>query len=315
MCRKGPELKTPLNLRIVPAAKPLVAMVIALLLFQSGSWALAQEASPAPRGPEDVILATTTSTQDSGLLDVLVPLFEAKTGYHLKPIAVGSGAAIKLGEEGEADVLLVHSPADEEEFVAAGHGIDRHLVFYNDFVIVGPTEDPAGIIGSATASEAMSKIATFGSIFISRGDDSGTHKKELGLWKAAGIEPSGDWYIESGSGMGDTLNIASERDAYTLADRGTYLSLKSRLSLDVLVEGDSTLLNVYHVIAVNPDNYSTINQQGSEAFISFLLAPEVQAIIGEFGNEEFGQPLFTPCADNSCGIESISTPVASPATS
>ena len=292
-----------------------VALITFALLAQTGSWAKAQEVSLEHRGAEDVILGTTTSTRDSGLLDVLVPLFEERTEYHLKPIAVGSGAAIKLGEAGEANVLLVHSPADEEKFVAAGHGINRHLVFYNDFVIVGPADDPAGIKGTTSAAEALGRIAAAKSRFGSRGDDSGTHKKELRLWKTAGIEPGGDWYVESGSGMGDTLNIASERDAYTIADRGTYLSLKSRLSLDILVEGDASLLNVYHVIAVNPDNYTTINSPGAQAFISFLLHPEIQSIIGEFGKEEFGQPLFTPCGDNSCRIEPAATPVASPASS
>lgn len=288
-------------------------MLILVLSDQGISGVSAQNATPAPRGEDDVILATTTSTQDSGLLDVLVPIFEQKTGFNLKPIAVGSGAALKMGQNGEADVLLVHSPADEQTFMDAGYGVDRHLVFYNDFIIVGPAGDPAGIAGTASATEAMKKIADTTSPFVSRGDDSGTNKKELGLWKSAGIDPSGSWYTESGTGMGDTLNIASERDAYTLTDRGTYLAQKSRLALNILVEGDRSLLNVYHVIAVNPDRYTTINSAGAQAFIAFLLDPAIQQIVGEFGTQEFGQPLFTPCADNVCGVEPAATPAASPA--
>ena len=287
----------------------IIALLAAVLLAPRP--VAAQEGTPE-RGPRDVILATTTSTQDSGLLDVLVPLFEEQTGYHLKPIAVGSGAALKLGEEGEADVLLVHSPAAEAEFMDAGFGVNRRLVFYNDFVIVGPDDDPAEIAGSTSAVDAMAKIAAAEAPFISRGDDSGTHRLELGLWEKAGIEPSGDWYVESGTGMGDTLNIANERDAYTVTDRGTYLAQSGRLSLPILVEGDPALLNIYHVIAVNPENHDRINTAGAEAFIDFLLDPAVQSVIGEFGVEEFGQPLFTPCADNSCGIEPVGTPTASP---
>lgn len=291
----------------------LIALVFTFSVLSPVALARAEEATPATAGPKDVILATTTSTQDSGLLDVLVPLFEERTGYHLKPIAVGSGAAMELGEKGEADVLLVHSPKAEEEFMAGGFGIDRHLVMYNDFVIVGPADDPAGIAGAATAADAMALVAASGSTFISRGDDSGTHKKELALWEAAGVEPAGDWYVESGTGMGETLNIASERDAYTLADRGTWLSMADTLDLEILLEGDPKLLNVYHVIAVDPANFDTVNSEGAQAFIAFMLDPDVQQAIGEFGIEEFGQPLFTPCADNSCGIEGDdATPAASP---
>jgi tungstate transport system substrate-binding protein len=288
-----------------------VLALLAVVLFVPPS-TVAQEGTPE-RGPQDVILATTTSTQDSGLLDVLVPLFEEQTGYHLKPIAVGSGAALKMGEEGEADVLLVHSPAAEEEFMDAGYGVNRRLVFFNDFVIVGPEDDPAGIAGSTSGVDAMTKIAEAEAPFISRGDDSGTHRLELGLWEKAGIEPSGDWYVESGTGMGDTLNIANERDAYTVTDRGTYLAQSDHLSLPILVEGDPALLNIYHVIGVDPENHERINTAGADAFINFLLDPAVQTVIGEFGVEEFGQPLFTPCADNSCGIEPSATPVATPA--
>jgi tungstate transport system substrate-binding protein len=266
---------------------------------------------PRPDRP-DVILATTTSTQDSGLLDVLVPLFNEQTGYRfkLKPIAVGSGAALELGRRGEADVLLVHSPAAELVFMAEGFGAERRTVMVNDFIIVGPHDDPAGIAGVPSAREAMTRIAAAEAPFVSRGDESGTNALELRLWQEAGITPEGSWYTESGTGMGDTLNIANERQAYTLADRGTYLALGDRLELDVLVEGAPELLNVYHVIAVNPANGPAVNTAGGEAFMAFLLDPATQAIISEFGVERFGQPLFTPCADNACGVAAAATPAA-----
>lgn len=295
-------------------AKHLIASLVALGIGLGNLGpVVAQDATPA--GPEDVILATTTSTQDSGLLDVLVPMFEEQTGYKLKPIAVGSGAALKMGEEGEADVLLVHSPKAETEFMDAGFGVNRHLVMFNDFVVVGPASDPAGIAGSASAIDAMTMISTTGSTFVSRGDDSGTHKLELGLWEKAGITPEGDWYTESGTGMGETLAIANERQAYTITDRGTFLSVGGDLDLEILVEGDKALLNIYHVIGVNPELHDTVNVAGADAFIAFMLDPATQAVIAEFGVAEFGQALFTPCADNSCGVEAApaATPVATPA--
>jgi len=261
-------------------------------------------------GPQDVILATTTSTADTGLLDALSPLFTEATGYALKPIAVGSGAALELGERGEVDVVLAHSPAAELTFMEEGFGAERRTVMYNDFVIVGPQDDPAGIAGATSAAGAFSAIAGSQARFVSRGDESGTHALELRLWKQAGIEPAGDWYIESGTGMGDTLNIANERGAYTITDRGTYLALKDRLELPIQVEGDRALINIYHVITVNPANGPRINSGGGEAFLTFLLDPGTQALIGQFGVEEFGEPLFTPCADNSCGVEAVATPAA-----
>lgn len=293
-----------------------VALVL-LILVGTTTPLVAEAAAPArsatlPTGPADVILATTTSTQDSGLLDVLVPRFEKQSGYHLKPIAVGSGAALKMGERGAADVLLVHSPQAEEEFMASGFGMDRHLVMYNDFLIVGPTDDPAGIRGERSAVDAMKKIAAARATFISRGDDSGTHRLERGLWEQAGIEPSGSWYQEAGTGMGETLNTASERNAYTISDRGTYLALSKRVDLPILVEGDMNLLNIYHVIAVNPARHPNVNVGGAAAWIRFLLAPETQSVIGAFGKDRFGQALFAPCADNACGVEAQATPVATP---
>ena len=262
---------------------------------------------PQP-GRQDVILATTTSTQDSGLLDTLVPLFQERTGYRLKPIAVGSGAALELGRRGEADVLLVHSPAAEQDFMAEGLGGERRIVMVNDFIIVGPLSDPAAIAGAPSTLEAMARIAKAEAPFVSRGDESGTNALELHLWRQAGIAPVGAWYTESGTGMGDTLNIANERQAYTLADHGTYLALRDRLELDVLVEGSPELLNVYHVITVNPANGPSVNTAGADAFVTFLLDPATQRVIGEFGVDRFGQPLFTPCADNACGVEAAATP-------
>ena len=272
---------------------------------------VAQEATPAAEG--DVILATTTSTADTGLLDAMAPIFQEETGYTLKPIAVGSGAALELGEKGEADVLLVHSPAAELQFMDGGFGTERRTVMYNDFVIVGPASDPAGIAEASGANDALQRIAESGSPFVSRGDDSGTNALEKKLWAAIDVTPSGDWYTEAGSGMGDTLNIANEREAYTISDRGTFLSLKDRLDLEVLVEGDPALLNIYHVILVNPDNGANIDTDGGQAFLDFLLEPSTQEFIGTFGVDEFGEPLFTPCADNSCGVEAGTAPAATPA--
>lgn len=253
----------------------------------------------APAGKEAIILATTTSTQDSGLLDVLVPAFEEPTGFSVKVVAVGSGQAMTMGAECNADVLLVHSPAAEEEFMAAGNGVDRRLVMHNDFVVVGPAADPAGIKGMASAPEAFAKIAGAEATFVSRGDTSGTHAKELGIWKKAEITPQGAWYLESGQGMGATLTIASEKGAYTLTDRATYLATKDNLALDILVGGDASLLNVYHVISVNPEKCSAVNSTGATSWADFLVSPEGQAMIGEFGVEEYGQPLFVPDAGKS----------------
>jgi tungstate transport system substrate-binding protein len=254
-------------------------------------------APAAPTNP-NIILATTTSTQDSGLLDVLVPLFEAESGYTVQTVAVGTGAALKMAEEGNADVLLVHAPSSEVALMDAGWGKDRMLVMHNDFVIVGPADDPAGIKGTAAAVDAFQKIFTAGSTFISRGDDSGTNKMEISLWGNANNDPNGaEWYVESGQGMGATLTIASEKTAYTLTDRATYLANKANLSLDILVEGDAALLNVYHVITVNPDKWPKSNYDGALAFANFMTSSDAQAVIKDFGVDKFGQPLFFPDAD------------------
>jgi len=247
------------------------------------------------RAQKAIILATTTSTQDSGLLDVLLPIFEKKTGYFVKTIAVGSGQAMAMGQKGEADVLLVHSPAAEKKFVAEGYGINRRIIMHNDFIIVGPPTDSAKIKGIKLASEAFKKIALANALFLSRGDNSGTHSKEKTVWKATGITPDGEkWYQETGLGMGQTLNVAAEKKGYTLADRGTYLALKKNLNLDILVEGDAILLNVYHIIEVNPAKWPKVNSAGGKAFADFMVSKEAQDIIKTFGADKFGSPLFFP---------------------
>lgn len=257
---------------------------------------LAVTFSACSKKNEDVILATTTSTQDSGLLDVLIPIFEKNTGYKVKPIAVGTGAALAMGKQGEADVLLVHAPKAEEVVVESGAAINRQLVMHNDFIICGPADDPAGIKGETSAAEAYRKISEAQATFVSRGDDSGTHKKEKEVWKAAEIEPQGDWYVEAGAGMGDTLNIASEKGGYVFTDRGTYLARKDNLALEVLVEKDPILLNIYHVMQVNPDKFPKVNADGGKAFVEFMVSKEAQEEIEKFGVDKFGEPLFVPDA-------------------
>jgi tungstate transport system substrate-binding protein len=256
---------------------------------------LAPTTPPKPENP-NLILATTTSTQDSGLLDVMIPDFEQRTGYTVQTVAVGSGEAMKMGQQCNADVLLVHSPSAEKDFMTNNYGSDRRLVMHNDFIVVGPAADPAGIKGSATAIDAFTKIADAKASFITRGDASGTNSKELAIWKSASITPEGDWYIESGQGMLATLKIASEKGAYSLSDRATYLANKDALQLQILVEGDASLLNIYHVIVVNPANCPTVNNTGAIDFADYVVSPEAQALIGTFGTEKFGQPLFTPDA-------------------
>ncbi|MGE5673554.1 MAG: substrate-binding domain-containing protein [Mycobacterium leprae] len=253
----------------------------------------APAATPTPKNP-DLILATTTSTQDSGLLDLLLPLFEKKTGYKVKTVAVGTGAALAMGEKGEADVLLVHAPDSEKPLVDKGEAIDRKLVMHNDFVIVGPKDDPAKVKGTKTAIEALKKIADAQAIFVSRGDDSGTDKMEKSLWKTAGIKAEGKWYQSTGSGMGQTLSVANEKNGYTLTDRATYLATKKNLSLEIVLEGDAPLLNIYHVMQVNPAKFSKVNAEGARAFSDFLLSAETQDVIGKFGVDKYGQQLFFP---------------------
>lgn len=269
----------------------LILLLVILSVMVSLSACATQPAA------KEIILATTTSTQDSGLLDVLIPIFEGRSGYTVKTVAVGTGQALKMGEDGNADVLLVHAPSAEKELMKGGFGVERLLVMHNDFVIVGPADDPAGIKGDVSAVEALVKIASAAAAFVSRGDDSGTHKAELALWKNGEIDPQGDWYIESGQGMAATLKIAGEKAAYTLTDRATYLATRQGLGLEILVEGDPVLLNVYHVITVNPEKWPKVNNAGATAFAQFLIDGETQKVIGEFGVDKYGQPLFFPDAD------------------
>jgi tungstate transport system substrate-binding protein len=256
--------------------------------------ALAQGADTASR---NVILSTTTSTQDSGLLDVLVPLFAKQSGYSIKTISVGTGQSLALAAKGDADVALVHAPSLEKKYVAEGKLQNRRLVMYNDFVIIGPQDDPAKITSLKSAVAALKAIEQSKARFVSRGDNSGTHNLEQSLWKTAGIQPKGSWYIEAGQGMGATLGIAQERSAYTITDRGTYLALQRRVTLPILVQGDRTLLNVYSVLEVNPANGPRVNAAGGKAFADFIVSPQAQKLIKSFGVEKFGQPLFVPVAD------------------
>ncbi len=267
-------------------------LLVGLLVSPTGA-AMAQS-----KGAQStvVILSTTTSTQDSGLLDVLVPMFERRTGLSVKTISVGTGQALALAARGEADVTLAHAPSVEKKYVEEGKMSNRRLVMYNDFVIIGPAEDPAKIKGLPHAVDALRHIAESQSRFVSRGDKSGTHVLEQGLWKRAGVEPKGAWYIESGQGMGQTLGIANDRRAYTLTDRGTYLAFARRIDLPILVEKDRPLLNVYSVMEVNPANGPRVNAAGGKAFAEFMLAPETQAVIRTFGVDKYGQALFVPIA-------------------
>jgi tungstate transport system substrate-binding protein len=250
----------------------------------------------ADAASRNVILSTTTSTQDSGLLDVLVPLFEKRSVYSVKTISVGTGQSLALAAKGDADVALVHAPSLEKNYVGEGKLRNRRLVMYNDFIVIGPKDDPAKIAKLKSAGAALRAVEQAKAPFVSRGDNSGTHNLEKSLWKAAGIQPSASWYIESGQGMGATLGIAQERNAYTVTDRGTYLALQRRITLPILIEGDRVLLNIYSVIEVNPANSPRVNAAGGKAFADFMVSPEAQNLIKSFGVEKFGQPLFMPVA-------------------
>jgi len=253
--------------------------------------------SEASAGQKEIILATTTSTQDTGLLDELLPVFSKKTGYFVKTIAVGSGQAMAMGERGEADVLLVHSPEAEKRFMNAGLGSARRIVMHNDFVLVGPGDDPAGIRGLRSSVQAFKKIASAKKLFISRADRSGTHVKELKFWRDAGIDPERErWYQQTGLGMGQTLAVADEKKGYTLSDRATYLSLKKKISLEILLEGEAQLKNIYHVIEVSGKKWPRVNAEGARAFADFIVSREAQAIIRDFGVKSYGRPLYFPDA-------------------
>jgi tungstate transport system substrate-binding protein len=267
----------------------VLAVAAILLTLAARPIRAAEQRSP-------VILSTTTSTQDSGLLDVLVPMFERQSGYTVKTVAVGTGQALALGGRGEADVVLVHAPTLEKKYVAEDRMRNRRLVMYNDFVIIGPSDDPAKIKGMTSSGQAMKAIAHSASRFVSRGDNSGTNILEKSLWKLAGVEPSGPWYIESGQGMGLTVGLADDRHAYTLTDRGTYLAHQKRLRLPILLQGDRPLLNIYSVMEVNPANGPKVNVKGGKAFADFMVAPATQELIKTFGLDKYGEPLFVPVA-------------------
>jgi len=255
-------------------------------------------ATQVERGPKDVILATTTSVQDTGLLDVLVTEFKKDTGYNVKAIAVGTGQALAMGERGDADVMLVHAPSSEKVLIENGSAIDRRLVAHNYFLLLGPAADPAGAKDADSAVAAMKAIYDKGATFISRGDDSGTHKKELSLWTEAGVDPKGKaWYKEAGQGMAPTLQIANQEDAYLLCDKATYLSQKENIELAVVFEADPAFLNVYSVMLVNPEKFDMVNAEGAKAFADFIVSEKAQQIIGEFGVDKYGEQLFIPDAD------------------
>jgi tungstate transport system substrate-binding protein len=252
---------------------------------------------PALAAPRPIILATTTSTQDSGLLDVLIPMFQRQTGIMVKTIAVGSGQALAMGAKGEADVLLSHSPDAEKKFMADGHGSRRRLVMHNDFVVLGPPADPADIRAARTAPEAFRRLAAQGRTWVARADNSGTDAEEQKIWKAAGLDPRGQkWYLQTGLGMGQTLNVAAEKRGYTLSDRGTYLAMQKSLGMAILCQGDPSLLNIYHVIEVDPAKFPKVNGPGGTAFAEFMLAPATQETIRSFGVQKYGSPLFFPDA-------------------
>jgi tungstate transport system substrate-binding protein len=267
-----------------------------ILILLALTLALATAASAQAPASRTIILSTTTSTQDSGLLDVLVPLFEKQTGYSVKTISVGTGQALALAARGEADVTLAHAPGLEKTYVGQGKMHNRRLVMYNDFLLLGPESDPAKVRGDKSVVTALRKIAAARARFVSRGDKSGTHVLELALWKAAGVTPGAPWYIESGQGMGATLGIANDRRGYTVSDRATMLAFARRVDLKPMVEGDRLLLNIYSVMEVNPANGPRVNAAGGKAFADFMLAPATQAVIKTFGVDKYGQPLFVPIA-------------------
>jgi tungstate transport system substrate-binding protein len=262
----------------------LFSVLVALALWAAGC------SSPQP---ETITLATTTSTRDTGLLDALLPLFRERTGIEVKPVAVGSGQALELARRGDADVLLVHDPVGEEKFMAEGHGALRRAVMHNDFVLVGPKDDAAAIKGIGSINAAFVRIAQRKATFVSRGDESGTHAKEKAVWRESGIEPADDWYVRAGDGMAAVLRMADEKRAYTLTDRGTFLAQRKKgLDLIVLCEGDPLLVNSYSVIVVSPDKHPHVREQAARKFADFLLSPEGQKVIVDFGKKEFGEPLF-----------------------
>jgi len=273
---------------------------VGLVIIGAGALALSSASvrlRPPPSAQQSVVLlATTTSTRDAGLLDSLLPIFERQSGYRVTVIAVGSGQALAMGRRGDADVVLAHAPEAERPLADSGYVLNRRLVMHNDFLLVGPAEDPAALRGLSDAVAAMRRIGERHVGFVSRGDQSGTHLKELALWRRAGLVPAGAWYVESGQGMAATLQMADQKRAYTLTDRATYLAWRDKLQLVPLVEGDSLLFNVYHVMEVNPRNAPRVNTAGGRALADFFVSPQAQALIGAFGRSRFGQSLFVPDA-------------------
>lgn len=258
----------------------------------------AGQTEPAEQAKGEIILSTTTSTDDSGLLDFILPEFTKDTGYDVKVVAVGTGQALQMGRDGDADVLLVHAKASEEEFIAEGHGVERFDVMYNDFVLLGPKNDSLNLKEKADSNiaEALSIISKSGETFVSRGDDSGTHKKELQIWKESNIEPKGDWYVDAGQGMGAVNQMTDELQGYTMSDRATFLSMRDSLDLDIVVENDPKMFNQYGVIAVDPGKNDKINADGAQAFVDWILSDKAQGLIEEFGKDTYGQSLFIPNA-------------------
>ncbi|KZL92018.1 substrate-binding domain-containing protein [Clostridium magnum] len=279
--------------------KILLAALSTVFLFSTTACSnkTAQKESTEKQEDKSIVMATTTSTQDSGLLDYLLPIFEKEKGIKVKVVAKGTGEALKLGERGDADVLLVHAKEQEEKFIKDGFGVKRYDVMYNDFIIVGPKSDPAKIKEKAPsdAIQALKTISESGSQFISRGDESGTHTKEKGLWKAANITPQGNFYVSAGKGMGAVLQMASEKNAYTLTDRATYLSMKDKLDLIIVTEKNDKLYNQYGVIKLNPEK-NKIKEKEADEFINWIISDNTQKLIAEFGKEKYGQSLFIPNA-------------------
>jgi tungstate transport system substrate-binding protein len=271
--------------------KRVLAVLLTVVILGSFWGCTKEESLP-------ILLSTTTSTENSGLLSFILPEFTKDTGFEVKVVAVGTGQALKMGENGEADVLLVHAKSSEEAFVADGHGLERFDVMYNDFVLIGPKNDPLQMEAHSSSSilSAFEALHKQNAIFVSRGDDSGTHKMELSLWSMLSVEPKGDWYVSAGQGMGPVIQMTNEKQGYTLTDRATYLSMKDSIELEVVLEGDVQLFNQYGVIAVNPNKHDRINAKGADAFVKWILSERGQALIGEFGREEFGESLFVPNA-------------------
>lgn len=265
--------------------------IVAFTLF------LALGCGNATPAAKTLTLATTTSTQDSGLLDELVPLFREQTGIEVKVVAVGTGQALELGRRGDADVLLTHAPAAEQTFMTEGYGSERRPVMHNDFVLAGPNADPAQVKRQTSVIEAFQRIAQLETAFVSRGDNSGTHQKEREVWTKAGVEPKGKWYLQAGNGMAQVLRLASEKHAYVLTDRATFLALRAELSLDVLLQGDDILLNRYAVTVVNPRKHAHVRHQAASQFAAFLCSRDIQDEIGAFGKKKYGEALFFPNAE------------------